>query len=367
MRRALVCLLFVFACGDDDGATDAGRDAGPRDAGPRDSATRDAESPVDDGGSDAGDDDAGDDGGTPPASVCPAGSDALELELDGVSLTRVSGVPIEDGFASGFSIVEGPVFFDGALHVSHFAGGNTPASRVYRISTSGEVTIAFSMAGTNGLAIGADGRLFGASHVQGAIVRFDPTSPSSAPTPVVTGFGGARFNTPNDLVFRSDGQIYLSDPDWQAPSPRPQAQERAYRVDLEGNVTAIPGAPDKPNGVALSLDERTLFVTGTNGMRRFALAEDGAIAGEADEVLDGGFDGIGRDCAGNLYVTGRDTSGAEGVFVLNRELALIGTLPLRSATNAAFGGSDRRTLYVTTLGTPPSLYAARLNVPGLPD
>jgi gluconolactonase len=340
------------------------------DAGARDAGGRDAESPVDGGGSDA-DDDAGAelDGGTGPTSVCPVGSDALELELDGVSLTRVSGVPIDDGFAPGFSIVEGPVFFDGALHVSHFAGGSTPASRVYRIATTGEVTIAFSMAGTNGLAIGADGRLFGASHVQGAVVRFDPASPSSAPTPVVTGFGGMRFNTPNDLVFRSDGQIYLSDPDWQAPSPRPQAQERAYRVDLEGNVTAIPGAPDKPNGVALSLDERTLFVTGTNGMRRFALAEDGAIAGEAENVpaVSGGLDGIGRDCAGNLYVTGSDASGVDGVFVLSRDLALIGTLPLSSATNAAFGGSDRRTLYVTTLGTPPSLYAARLNVPGLPD
>ncbi len=362
MRRALVCLLFLFACGDDDGATDAGRD----DAGARDAGGRDAESPVDGGGSDAGADDAGAelDGGTGPTSVCPVGSDALELELDGVSLTRVSGVPIDDGFAPGFSIVEGPVFFDGALHVSHFAGGNTPASRVYRVAASGEVTIAFSMAGTNGLAIGADGRLFGASHVQGAIVRFDPGSPTAAPTPVVTGFGGTRFNTPNDLVFRSDGQIYLSDPDWQAPSPRPQAQERAYRVDLEGNVTAIPGAPDKPNGVALSLDERTLYVTGSNGMRRFALAEDGAIAGEAQNVgaVSGGLDGIGRDCAGNLYVTGGNQ-----VVILDRELNRIGALSAPGATNAAFGGSDRRTLYVTALGDARGVYSARLNVPGLPD
>jgi len=364
MRRALVCLLFVFACGDDDGATDAGRDAGPRDAGPRDADSRDAESPVDDGGSDAGDDDAGVDGGTPPTSVCPAGSDALELELDGVSLTRVSGVPIEDGFAAGFSIVEGPVFFDGALHVSHFAGGNTPASRVYRVAASGEVSIAFSMAGTNGLAIGADGRLFGASHVQGAVVRFDPASPSSAPTPVVTGFGGMRFNTPNDLVFRSDGQIYLSDPDWQAPSPEPQSAERAYHVDLEGNVTPIPGAPEKPNGVALSLDERTLFVTGTNGMRRYALAEDGSISGRAENVaaVSGGLDGLGRDCAGNLYVTGGNR-----VVVLDRTLTRVGSLSAPGATNAAFGGPDRRTLYVTALGDSRGVYAARLNVPGLPD
>src|SRR5690606_5011889 len=131
-------------------------------------------------------------------------------DLDGVTLERVSGVPIDDGFAAGFSIVEGPVWFDSALHVSHFAGGSTPASRVYRITSAGDVSIGFSMAGTNGLALGPDGELYGASHVQGAVVRFDRTTPSAAPTPVITGYEGARFNTPNDLVLRSDGQIYFS-------------------------------------------------------------------------------------------------------------------------------------------------------------
>lgn len=367
MNRALVCLLFLFACGDDDGGADAGRDGGLS----RDAGGRDAESPTDSGESDApneedgGGVDGGTDSGTEPASVCPPGSDSLELDLDGISLSRVSGVPIEDGFAPGFSIVEGPVFFDGALHVSHFPGGNTPASRVYRIAESGAVSVAFTMAGTNGLALGHDGRLYGASHVQGAVVRFDPSSPTSAPTPVVTGFGGNRFNTPNDLVFRSDGQIYLSDPDWQAPSMRPQPEERAYHVDLEGNVTPIPGAPNKPNGVALSLDERTLFVTGTNGMRRYTLADDGSISGGAvsvDAVAGRGLDGIGRDCAGNLYLTGADE-----VVVLNRELRRVGTLAAPGATNAAFGGPDRRTLFVTALGDSRGVYSVRLNVPGLPD
>ncbi|MCB9613220.1 MAG: SMP-30/gluconolactonase/LRE family protein [Sandaracinus sp.] len=361
MPRILACcLLFLAACGDDDAPLeDAGRDSSVVGVDASfDAATNDDAGTAADASTDAF---VGVDAGPPP--VCPPGSESLVLELGGVSLSRVEGVPILDGFADGWSIVEGPVFFDGGLLVSHFQGGNTPASRVYRVTSSG-VTVAFSNAGTNGLALGPDGMLYGASHVMGAIVRFDPSRPDAAPTPVVTGYEGARFNTPNDLVFRSDGQIYLSDPDYQAPASRPQAAERAYHVDLEGVVRVIEGAPSKPNGVALSLDERTLFVAGSNGLRRFDLAENGAVSSGPTNVdaVSGGLDGIGRDCAGNLYLTG----GGQ-VVVLDRELRRVGALSAPGATNVAFGGDDRRTIYVTTLGDSRGLYAARLNVPGLPD
>jgi gluconolactonase len=146
--------------------------------------------------------------------------------------------------------------------------------------------------------------------------------------------------------------------------PRPQSAERAYRADLEGNVTVIPGAPNKPNGVALSLDDRTLFVTGTDGMRRYRLAADGSIESGPENVaaVSGGLDGLGRDCAGNLYVTGGDQ-----VVVLDRSLNRVGALAAPGATNIAFGGDDGRTLYVTTLGAARGVFSARLNVPGLPD
>lgn len=332
-----------------DAATDAA-DATPSDAAPLDAHVEptDAALPVDGG----------------PEPRCPAGSSSLVLSLAGVSLARVAGVPIDDGFASGFSIVEGPVWARGALWVSHFAGGATPASRVYRITPDGSVSIGIASAGTNGLALGADGALFGARHADGSISRFDWDALGAAPEVVIGSYMGARFNTPNDLVVRSDGQIYFSDPDWQAPAMRPQSAERAYHLDLDGVVHEIDGAPSKPNGVALSLDERTLFVTGTDGMRRYSLGEDGAIVEGPFAVgsVSGGLDGLGRDCAGNLYVTGGDR-----VVVLDRALARIGELSAPGATNVAFGGDDMRTIYVTALGGSVGVYSARLNVPGLPD
>lgn len=366
-RLGLVLALSCSACGGDpdpsgpadasptpDAATsDAGLDAGAaRDAGSVDAASLDA------GAHDSG---ATSDAGT--ESICPPGSDALTLSLDGVTLSRVDGVPVADGFASGFSIVEGPVWARGALYVSHFGGGPTPQSRVYRVDPSGSVTIAAPSAGTNGLALSPDGRLHGGRHADGTISVFDWDDLGATPTPVVSSYGGERFNSPNDLAFRSDGTLYFTDPGWQAPSPAPQDAERAYVVPPGGAPAPIPGTPSRPNGIALSIDERTLFVTGTDGLRRYDLAGDGSIAAGPFEVtaITGGLDGLGMDCAGNLYVTGGDR-----VRVLDRELELVGELSAPGATNVAFGGADRRTVYVTTLGGSAGLYAATLNVPGLP-
>jgi gluconolactonase len=78
-------------------------------------------------------------------------------------------------------------------------------------------------------------------------------------------------------------------------------------------------------------------------------------------AISGGVDGLGRDCAGNLYVTNNGN-----VVVLDRSDRSVGSLSANGATNVAFGGSDRRTLYVTSLGDPPALRSAVLDVPGLP-
>lgn len=361
--------LTVAACGSDapapgDAATagdaalsdGAARDAGARDAALEDAASADA-ALEDAASTDAGALDAG------AASVCPPGSASLVLDLGGVALVPVAGVPVDDGFVSGFGIVEGPVWARDALYVSHFGGGPTPASRIYRLDATGVVTIAASSAGTNGLALAPDGRLHGARHSDGSISVFDWADLDAAPTPIVSTYLGARFDSPNDLTFRSDGALYFTDPDWQAPTTRPQAATRAYALPRGGVATPIDGAPARPNGITLSRDERTLFISGTDGLRRFDLAADGSIAAGPFDVpaVSGGLDGLGLDCAGNLYVTGNDR-----VVILDSALARIGELGAVGATNVAFGGADGRTLFVTRLGTPPGLLSASLNVPGLP-
>lgn len=353
--RAQLVLLCALLGGCDPSAplVDGGDLDAPRDGG-------------DGGGTDGGSTDGGGidgamavDGGA--AEGCMGASPPV---LSGVSLTRVAAVPLRDGFASGWGIVEGPVWVGDALLVSHFGPGATPDARLYRVASDGTVSVARTGAGTNGLARAPDGRIYGASHAVGGIVAFDPSDLARAPVTLIASYEGARLNGPNDLVVRSDGTIYFTDPDYQAPRPRPQSATRVYRFTPGGALEVIAADLSQPNGIALSLDERTLFVGHAGGLVRFPLDASGAVSGPRAPFggLSGGVDGLGRDCAGDLYVTHQDA-----VVVLDPSGAELGRLPAPGATNVAFGGGDGRTLYVTALGDPPALYTARLEVAGLPD
>jgi gluconolactonase len=353
----------------DTGGTDAGRaiiapspDAGIADTGDSDAGGADA-GRADAGGADAGGADGGVADASAPAGFCPAGVFSPP-KLSGITLARVDSIPIRDGFAQGWSNVEGPAWIGDALFVSQFGSGATPASRIVRVDASGKATVAIGNAGTNGVALGRDGRLYGASHVVGGIVAFDLAHLDAAPKTVVASYGGARFDSPNDLAVRSDGTIYFTDPNYQAPEARPQRASRVYRVLPDRTVEIIDATLSQPNGIALSLDERTLWVGGEGGLFRFPLAPDGSVSGPRATVtaISGAVDGLGRDCAGDLYVAGSDR-----VVVLDPNERVLGTLKVTGSTNVAFGGADRRTLYVTAQGNPPALWSAKLDVPGLPD
>ncbi len=215
------------------------------------------------------------------------------------------------------------------------------------------------------------GELYGAAHKDGSISRYDLVNPRAAPAVISGAFVGARFNSPNDLAIRSDGNIYFSDPDYQSPKPAPQAMERAYRIKPDGRVedfgeyeqNGSTQPVQKPNGVTLSRDENTLYLGGTGGLYRFALTVDGAVGvGKQVAGVDGGVDGMTKDCAGNLYLTI-----GQNVVVLDKNDALVGSIPVGvQVTNVAFGGDDGKTLYITSLGAEPKLFQVVLNIPGYP-
>jgi len=292
------------------------------------------------------------------------------LDLTGRSPAPVAGVPVQP--AKGQNI-EGPVWIGDSLYLSEitFQDGLDPA-RILK-HTPGKGTTVFldavsggdpgENAGTNGLALDDDGHLLAARHYDGSISIIDLGNPSNI-TPIVTAYQGKRFNSPNDLAVHSNGSIYFTDPDYQGPSPAPQAQERAYWVPKGGTPQPIAGAPGKPNGVALSKDEATLFILGNSGLVRFPVASDGSV-GTGTSMTNQGGDGMGRDCASNLYVTqGNRVRVFDRSF---REISPAITVPLSggSVTNVAFGGPERKTLYITSL-SPPSLFSVELNVPGYP-
>jgi gluconolactonase len=281
-------------------------------------------------------------------------------------------VPPVGGFAS--DNLEGPVWIKGWLYLSELEKRNSAdmpqGGRILRFQPGKAAEIFLADVGTNGLAVNAAGDLMAASHKVGGIVSFDlsAATPSTTPKKIYADmYDGKRFSSPNDLAVRSDGNIYFSDPTYQAGSVK-QTAERAYRIDPTGKVTEIPGAPVPPNGIQLSPDEKTLYIGGQKLMK-YPVMADGSLGTGAtfpepsSGVSLSGTDGMGMDCAGNLYVAVYNQGTVE---VLKPTGAKAGTITVGSGvTNIAFGGADSKTMFITRM-TPPSLYSVASEIPGLP-
>ena len=299
---------------------------------------------------------------------CPDGPFGKPVP-DGAKVTRLDKALPSDAFNHDGTLnanVEGPVWLSGALFVSEFGeGANPPPTRVLQI-VAGVGVVYAADAGTNGLAADSAGRLHGASHKLGAIVRFG--LPGAEPKVIVAGYKGQRFNSPNDLAIRSDGTIYFTDPTWQAPSPPPQKRTRVYRV-APGASTAVvvDERRSQPNGITLSPDEKTLYLSSDDGLYKYEVAPDGSVGPAtrfARQITNA--DGMAVDCAGNLYVTSTD------VIILDPGGAEIGRLAMPlgadSVTNVAFGGLGHKTLFITARGRGKGrgVFTVDLAVPGLP-
>jgi gluconolactonase len=282
----------------------------------------------------------------------------------------VNGVPIVDTFnnnGNDFTNIEGPVWIGDALYISEFPGSpNPPPSRILKITAAGDVSIAIPDSGTNGLAADKSGTLYGALHKDGSVSKFNLTT--GAATAIASMYMGARFDSPNDLAIRSDGNIYFSDPDYQAASTHPQSKTRLYRIAPGTNaVTVIDDTLGEPNGVTLSIDEKTLYVTSRGPLNKYPVMADGSVGTAtifSQEASSG--DGMTIDCAGNLYVATNNT-----VLVINPSGTKIGTLTVtgpQAVTNVAFGGADHKTLYITAQGSSKQqgLFQMSLGVPGMP-
>lgn len=304
---------------------------------------------------------------------CPAGPFSAPLPANATAV-RVEGLPPSDAFnnmGNTRTNVEGPVWIGDKLYVSEFEFQPAPSSRILALDpVSGTVSVALASTGSNGLAVDMSGALIATDHKQGAVVRM--RFPLSGSGEVITGmFDGKRFNSPNDLAVRSDGTLYFSDPDYQAPSMHPQAKTRVYQLaaGATGAPTVIDENRSQPNGVTLSADERTLYVAGSDGISRYPVNADGTVmpgSGTRSNAFNGGADGLGMDCAGNLYVTA-----GQRIVVLSpddKELGSISVSGAESVTNVAFGGAEHKTLFITSMGSgnQRGVFRVDLNVPGFP-
>ena len=278
---------------------------------------------------------------------------------------------IEDGdpekVAGGFQFLEGPVWHrDGFLIFS-----DIPASKIYRYDGNGDVSVFREDSGnSNGLTFDPQGRLVACEHGNRRVSR---TLADGSIVALADSYQGKRLNRPNDVVVRSDGVVYFTDPNYgKNPGERMEASETeqpcngVYRVLTDGTIERLAEDFERPNGLAFSPDEAILYIddSGRRHVRAFDVQPDGTLAnsrivGDMDHPQPGSPDGMKIDSEGNLYVTG-----ATGVWVFTPAGEHLGVIvtPERPA-NCAWGDTDRQSLYITAR---TSLYRIRTRVPGNP-
>ncbi|HYN97487.1 MAG TPA: SMP-30/gluconolactonase/LRE family protein [Pilimelia sp.] len=274
---------------------------------------------------------------------------------------------------TGFPFLEGPVWHaaSGTLLLSEMRNATgreavQPAS-VLRFTPPATVETFIAQSGSNGLALSPDGStLLAATHDQRTVSSYRLSDGGRGV--VAANFGGRRFNSPNDLTVRADGTVYFTDPSFQRGNRADEQGRRTgvYRVK-DGVVSLVDGTLAQPNGIVLSPDERTLYVGGggSNAIYAYPVAADGSTGARRTFASVRSPDGATVDCAGNIYWASYNDG---RVHVFDPAGRVLGTIAAgRNATNAAFGGADGRTLYVTA-GTAGNfgLYSVRLNVPGSP-
>jgi gluconolactonase len=255
--------------------------------------------------------------------------------------------------------LEGPSFDrDGNLYVT-----NIPYGQIFKVSPDGEFTVVATYDGEpNGLKIHRDGRIFIADHKQG-LMLLDPHSGK------VEAFldrpRGERFKGLNDLVFANNGDLYFTD---QGESGLHDPTGRLYRLRVDGRLELLLDNVPSPNGLVLTPNEEILYlaVTRNNAAWRVPLLPDGNLGRVGIFIqLSGGMgpDGMAMDAEGNLAVCHVGMGSIWLFSRLGRPLAEIQSCAGIGTTNAAYGGPDRKTLYITESET-GTILSAKLEVSG---
>ncbi|CAA9250718.1 MAG: Gluconolactonase [uncultured Chloroflexi bacterium] len=290
--------------------------------------------------------------------------------------------------AGGFRFVEGPVWLESSIL---FVDNQLNAIFRFRDQPWGpEITTYRFPAGfpidqprpagvggygPNGLAVDPQGRILVTEHGNRRITR---TEPDGTLTVIATHFGDKRLNSPNDMAVRSDGTIYFTDPPYGLAMQSVGKEldyQGIYRIDPAGQLH-LEGQWNRPNGLALSPDEKRLYVVDSveHQARAYDVRPDGSLMNErlfADVKSfgpNGGPDGVKCDSAGNFYLTGmkedNNPAGPGTVMVFEPDGALLGRIILpERPVNCGFGGADGKTLYMTARS---GLYRVRTAIAGMP-
>jgi gluconolactonase len=268
--------------------------------------------------------------------------------------------------ATGFGFTEGPVW-DKARRQIIWSDMKDDHVRCWSFER-GVQTYRKPSNKANGNTYDALARLVSCEHGTSRVVREER---DGTLTVLASHWQGKELNSPNDIVIKSDGAIYFSDPtfgrireDVGIPRPLTLDIRGVYRIDPGGDLRVLVDDFEQPNGLCFSLDEKRLFINDTprKHIRVFDVQPDGGIAngrifGETTGEAPGAPDGMKLDSVGRLYCTGPG-----GIHVFDHDGRCLGViLTPERPTNMAWGDDDLRTLYITAQ---TSLYRARLKTPG---
>jgi gluconolactonase len=290
---------------------------------------------------------------TSPRVLEPKSATFRSLFSERVSFQRV---------ATGFRFTEGPVW----IHEKNsFLCSDIPANRIYELAVDGRVTTFREPSGnSNGLTRDKQGRLIACEHGNRRVTR---TEPNGIVKSLAERFRANKLNSPNDVVVKSDGSVYFTDPSYGIkPYEQEQPVAGVYRLSPDGgDISLVADDFKRPNGLAFSPDEKKLYIDDSHRrhIRVFDVQDDGSLSGgsvfhDMNVRSPGAPDGMKVDVEGRLYCTG-----AGGVWVFDALGNHLGTIRMpEKPSNCAWGDDDWRSLYITAI---TSVYKIQVNTPGI--
>jgi gluconolactonase len=267
--------------------------------------------------------------------------------------------------ADGFQFTEGPVWGSGG----YLLFSDIPANKIYKWDPQEGISVQSDNSGaSNGLAFNGKGELVVCQHADRRIAKMNPAGGFET---ITDNYMGKNLNSPNDLVIKSDGSIYFTDPPWGLPKgmndlSRELPFQGVYRY-LNGTTILLDSTLELPNGIALSPDEKFLYVANSSPKTNaktwvsYKLNKKGntnpgkrKIFADATESLErGGPDGMKVDILGNVYC-----SGPGGVLIYSPDGTYLGLIRFPElVANLCFGGQEGKTLFVTAR---TSIYSVEL-------
>jgi gluconolactonase len=289
--------------------------------------------------------------------------------------------------------VEGPVWLSDTLYFAEIPSDSirewTPGAGVSMLLTpsgyKGHTPYGGPESGSNGMTLDTRGRLTVAGHAQRDVYRLEAINPTAQITILADSYKGKKLNSPNDVVYRSDGSLYFTDPPYGLRTQSDSDPEKqlnvngVYRIPhalqqnpgtqpVRGELQLLVSDLTRPNGIAFSPDEKYLYVDNSEPKKiwmRYRVQADGSLTDPklfydaTSDTRPGAPDGMKVDEKGNVYSTGPG-----GVWIFSPEGKPLGTIvtPEKSA-NVAWGGPDHKTLYITASS---SIYRIHLNIAGEP-